>query len=46
MKKRRSDLNNGCPDGFVWIIIATGVNDAVRAWQGPSFQALTIQVDP
>lgn len=39
----RRDRNSGCADGFVWIIIATGVIDAVRAFSGPAFAPLTIR---
>lgn len=38
------DRANGCPDGFVWVIIATGVNEAMAAFEGSSFQPLTIRV--
>lgn len=37
------DRANGCADDFVWIIIATGVIDAVRAFSGPAFAPLTIR---
>ncbi len=37
------DRANGCPEGFVWIIIATGVNDAIAAFAGPSFQPLQVR---
>lgn len=40
------DRENGCDKGFVWVIIATGVNEALRAFEGPSFQPLTIQGKP
>ena len=36
----------GCDSGFIWIIIATGVKEAVAAFDGPSFQPLTIRVSP
>jgi proteasome lid subunit RPN8/RPN11 len=39
----RRDRDNGCADGFVWIIIATGVIDDVRAYSGPAFTPLTIR---
>lgn len=32
------------PAGFVWIIIATGVIEAVAAFEAPSFLPLTIRV--
>jgi desampylase len=37
------DRATGCPDGFVWVIIATGVNDAIAAFEGPALQPLTIR---
>jgi proteasome lid subunit RPN8/RPN11 len=38
------DRANGCADGFVWVIIATGVNESMAAFEGPAFAPLTIQV--
>lgn len=38
------DRTNGCADGFVWVIIATGVKETMAAFEGPSFRPLTIQV--
>jgi proteasome lid subunit RPN8/RPN11 len=37
------DRANGCEDGFVWVIIATSVNDALAAFHGPLFQPLAIK---
>jgi len=37
------DRANGCEDGFVWVIVATGVNDTLAAFQGPLFQPLAIK---
>ena len=37
------DRANGCETGFVWIIIATGVIDALKAYQGPNFEPLAIE---
>ena len=38
------DHENGSDGGFVWIIVATGAIDAITAFEGPSFQPLTIRV--
>ena len=38
------DRANGSAEGFVWIIVATGVTDTIEAFEGPSFQPLTIRV--
>jgi proteasome lid subunit RPN8/RPN11 len=32
------------PEGFVWVIIATGVIETFAAFEAPSFQPLTIRV--
>ncbi len=37
------DRANGSAEGFVWIIVATGTG-AIEAFEGPSFQPLTIRV--
>lgn len=37
------DRATGCADGFVWVIIATGVNEQVAAFQGPEFLPLAVQ---
>ncbi len=37
------DRANGCEDGFVWVIIATGVNDGLAAFHGPGFEPLAIE---
>ena len=37
------DRANGCEDGFVWVILATGVTDTIEAFQGPDFQPLIIK---
>ncbi|MDR3528473.1 MAG: M67 family metallopeptidase [Rhizomicrobium sp.] len=37
------DRANGCEDGFVWVIIATGVNDTLAAFHGPRFEPLAIK---
>lgn len=36
------DRANGCEVGFVWVILATGVNNALAAFQGPGFDPLAI----
>jgi len=37
------DRATGCADGFVWVIIATGVNEGIVAFQGPTFLPLALQ---
>lgn len=36
------DRANGCEEDFVWVIIATGVNEALAAFRGPGFDPLAI----
>ncbi len=37
------DRANGCEEDFVWVIITTGVNNTLAAFQGPRFQPLAIK---
>lgn len=37
------DRENGCEEGFVWVIIATGVKAEILAFQGPQFDPLSIR---
>jgi desampylase len=37
------DRANGCEDGFVWVIIATGVSAMILAFHGPQFAPLPIR---
>lgn len=37
------DRATGCEDGFVWIIIATGVTEEIAAFEGPAFVPLAVQ---
>lgn len=45
-RDRESGDWGGCAEDFIWIIIATGVINALAAFEGPSFQPLTIRVLP
>ncbi len=37
------DRANGCEEGFVWVIIAVGAQEAVLAFHGPQFDPLPVQ---
>ncbi len=37
------DRENGCEEGFVWIIIVTGIAPEILAFQGPAFTPLSVR---
>lgn len=42
-RDRQSGNQPGCADGFVWVIIATGVIEEIVAFEGPGFVPLAVQ---
>ena len=42
-RDRESGDWGGSAEGFVWIIVATGIADAIEAFEGPAFQPLILR---